>query len=152
MGRAQPRVHEYGGGAYAVADGTVVFSHLGDDRVYRLDQGAAEPFPISPAGPRRFGGLVLYGEHVYAVREDHSATPSRPTSSSASSCTATTRRGARCSSTGTDFVSRPAVSADGRTIAWVAWDHPNMPWDSTRVLRAALTDEGASGAQVVAGG
>ena len=69
------RVHEYGGGGYAVQHGTVVFSHAGDDRVHRLDAGAAEPVAITPPGPWRFGGLVLHGEHVFAVREDHSHEP-----------------------------------------------------------------------------
>ena len=72
---ARTRVHEYGGGAYAVLDGTVVFSHSGDDRVHRLDAGATEPVPVTPPGPWRFGGLVLHGEHVFAVREDHSRDP-----------------------------------------------------------------------------
>ena len=50
------RVHEYGGGAYAVRGGTIVFSHAGDDRLYRLDPGAGEPVAVTPPGPWRFGG------------------------------------------------------------------------------------------------
>ncbi len=55
--------------------GTVVFSHAGDDRLHRLDPGATEPVAVTPAGPWRFGGMVAHGAHVYAVREDHSAEP-----------------------------------------------------------------------------
>ena len=45
------RVHEYGGGSYTVAGGTVVFSNLADGRLYRLDPGAEAPVPITPEGP-----------------------------------------------------------------------------------------------------
>ena len=69
------RVHEYGGGAYAVQGGTIVFSHAGDDRLYRLDPGAGEPVAVTPPGPWRFGGVVVHERHVYAVREDHSRDP-----------------------------------------------------------------------------
>jgi dipeptidyl aminopeptidase/acylaminoacyl peptidase len=54
--------------------------------------------------------------------------------------------------TGTDFVSAPAVSPDGSQVAFVVWDHPDMPWDSTRLVRATLTAEGATDPQVDAGG
>ncbi|NNG36728.1 S9 family peptidase [Nakamurella aerolata] len=75
-------VHEYGGGAYAVADSTVVFSNFADGRVYVIDPpgsgtpGAGEPRPITPDLP---GRLLRYADlqldlprrRVIAVREDH---------------------------------------------------------------------------------
>ena len=144
------RVHEYGGGAYAVADGTVVLSHVGDDRLYRVDPGAGEPTPVTPPGPWRFGGLVLRGEHVYAVREDHSREAEPANELVRLDLRGENHGGGTVLATGSDFVSRPAVSPDGTTVAWVAWDHPNMPWDSTRLHRATLTPEGATGESVVA--
>ena len=146
------RVHEYGGGAYAVLDGTVVFSHAGDDRVHRLAAGAGAPVAISPAGPWRFGGLVLHGTHVFAVREDHSREPEPANELVRLDLHGDNADGGVVLATGTDFVSRPAVSPDGRSLAWVAWNHPSMPWDSTELLRAELTDDGVGEAVVVAGG
>jgi dipeptidyl aminopeptidase/acylaminoacyl peptidase len=146
------RVHEYGGGAYAVQDGTVVFSHAGDDRLYRLDAGAGEPVAITPAGRCRFGGLVLHGEHVFAVREDHSREPEPANELVRLDLHGDNADGGVVLATGSDFVSRPAVSPDGRCLAWVAWRHPSMPWDCTELLRAELTEQGAGEAVTVAGG
>ncbi len=146
------RVHEYGGGAYAVLDGTVVFSHAGDDRVHRLDAGAGQPLPITPPGPWRYGGLVLHGDHVFAVREDHSREPEPANELVRLDLRGDNVEGGLVLATGTDFLSRPALSPDGRSVAWVAWRHPNMPWDSTALLRAELGEQGAGEAAVVAGG
>lgn len=147
------RVHEYGGGAYAVERGTVVVSHVGDDRLHRLDPGAPEPVAVTPPGPWRYGGLVLRGERVFAVREDHSRRPQPANELVVLDLHGDNTDGGTVLSTGTDFVSRPAVSPDGTTVAWVAWDHPNMPWDTTRLLRATLVpDGGLTHVEVVAGG
>jgi dipeptidyl aminopeptidase/acylaminoacyl peptidase len=146
------RVHEYGGGGYAVQHGTVVFSHAGDDRLYRLDAGSIEPVAITPAGPYRFGGLVLHGDHVFAVREDHSRDLEPANELVRLDLHGDNADGGVVLATGSDFVSRPAVSPDGRSMAWVAWRHPSMPWDSTELFRAELTEQGAGHAVVVAGG
>ncbi|MGG5258771.1 prolyl oligopeptidase family serine peptidase [Phycicoccus avicenniae] len=145
------RVHEYGGGAYAVSGGTVVFSHLGDDRLRRLDPGADEPVAITPEGAWRYGGLVLHGEHVYAVREDHTGGGEPANELVRLDLHGENTDAGTVLHTGTDFVSRPAVSPDGTDIAFVVWDHPDMPWDTTRLLRAQLTPDGLRDAHVVAG-
>ena len=146
------RVHEYGGGAYAVLDGTVVFSHGGDDRLHLLDAGETRPRPITPPGPWRYGGLVLHGDHVFAVREDHSHEPEPANELVRLDLHGDNLEGGVVLATGTDFVSRPAVAPDGRSLAWVAWRHPYMPWDSTELLRAELSEDGAGEGVVVAGG
>jgi dipeptidyl aminopeptidase/acylaminoacyl peptidase len=49
---------------------------------------------------------------------------------------------------GADFYMQPAVSPDGKLLAWVEWNHPNMPWDGTRIYLAALDAETGSLKQV----
>jgi dipeptidyl aminopeptidase/acylaminoacyl peptidase len=146
------RVHEYGGGSYAVRDGRVVFSEFTTNQLLRLDPGASEPVPITPEGGLRYGGIVLAGDHVYAVREDHRREGEPINELVRLDLFGDNAEGGLVLATGTDFVSRPTVDTAGGRIAWVAWDHPNMPWDSTRLLVADLGDAGASGERVVAGG
>lgn len=158
------RVHEYGGGPYAVSSGTVVFSHFGDDRLWRLDPGSSEPVALTPEGDVRFGGLVIHGDLVYAVREDHRGSATEPVNELVRLSLHGHGGGGEGEgdgfgtvlASGTDFVSRPALSPDGHRIAWVSWDHPDMPWDSTLLHEASVEDLLAqpadAGAHVVAGG
>lgn len=44
---------------------------------------------------------------------------------------------------GTDFVAAPRLSPDGTQLAWVAWDHPNMPWDDTVLYLADVASDGS---------
>lgn len=39
---------------------------------------------------------------------------------------------------GADFYMQPVWSPAEDAIAWIEWDHPNMPWDSTRLMLAGL--------------
>src|SRR5262245_39291272 len=66
---ARTRVHEYGGGAYTVHDGTVYFSHDADCRIYRVVPGG-EPEPITPEGAR-YADLHVTpdGRRLVCVRE-----------------------------------------------------------------------------------
>ena len=41
-----------------------------------------------------------------------------------------------------DFVGYPALSADGSQLAWVEWRQPAMPWDASELRCACLTSEG----------
>ena len=69
---ARTRVHEYGGGAYTVADGTIYFSNFADQRVYKQHLGS-NPMPITPAGSYRYADYVFDKRHgrLVCVREDH---------------------------------------------------------------------------------
>src|ERR671929_182335 len=51
--------------------------------------------------------------------------------------------GGRVLVSGADFYSTPRVSPDGSRLAWLAWNHPNMPWDGTELWVGELDDAGA---------
>lgn len=137
---ARTRVHEYGGGAYTVADGVVYFTHDADQRVYRLQPGAA-PAPITPEGPWRYADLIVDRAHrrLLCVREEHASTP--PTHSIAA-IDVTGRGSPQTLVSGNDFYAAPRVSPDGTRFAWLSWNHPDMPWDAAALYLSELDSDG----------
>ncbi|MGI8700169.1 MAG: S9 family peptidase [Nocardioidaceae bacterium] len=153
------RVHEYGGGAYDVAGGVLVFCSFDDRRVYRVDlgpQGPTDPRPITPAGDLRYGDLRLDRSRnaVFAVCEDHGSEGPEPANRLVRlDLDGSNDDGGTVLVDGHDFVSSPAPSPDGRWFAWIQWDHPNMPWDGSELCVAEMLSDGRlSGTRVVAGG
>jgi dipeptidyl aminopeptidase/acylaminoacyl peptidase len=147
------RVHEYGGGAYTVAGGTVVFSNLADGRLYRLDPGDAEPQPITPEGAYRYADLRFdpRRRRFLAIREDHSADDKDPTAAIVA-VPLDGEHEPRVLYEGPDFLAAPRLSPDGARLAWLEWDHPDMPWDASRLRVAPVTDEGSLGSSDLAAG
>ncbi len=150
---ARTRVHEYGGGAYVVADRTVWFSNFADQRLYRQDAGRP-PEPITPQGDLRYADADLDRAHqrLVCVREDHTA-PGREAVNTLVDVDLDGRREVRVLVSGNDFYASPRLSPDGQRLAWVTWNHPNMPWDGTELWVGELAADGSiRTAQRVAGG
>lgn len=150
---ARSRVHEYGGGAWTVAEGALVFVQKSDQRVWMLAPGG-EPQPLTPAGRgMRFGGLVFQSSRLLAVRETHVddvRVPRRDIVAIPLDGSAAEDPGALASlAGGSDFLAQPALSPDGTQLAWIAWNHPDMPWDRTELR---LATPGASEWTVVSSG
>ncbi|MGO8685283.1 MAG: prolyl oligopeptidase family serine peptidase [Thermoleophilia bacterium] len=176
---ARTLVHEYGGGAaivHANATGaTVWFSNFADQRLYRQDlsndvdadgrwrpstTSDAAPLPITPApeterGLRYADGRATPdGRLLVVVRERHPA-DERVTNvvNELVSLPADGSAAPRVIASGHDFYSSPHLSADGRHLAWICWNHPNMPWDGTELWVADLAAHGSvSNEHQVAGG
>ena len=145
------RVHEYGGGAWWPHDGSLFYVEFGDQRLRRLDAPGAEPVlltgePPEPRAWRYADGRIADGRWCVCVRERHDA-GGEP----ANELVAVAADGSLRTETlwaGSDFVMTPRVSPDGSLVAWIAWDHPNMPWDATRLHVHQLHD-GRLGAEVL---
>ena len=146
------KVHEYGGGAFLVANGVVYFSNFADQRLYRQEDGGV-PVAITPETPLRYADGVFDGDRgrIICVREDHTG-DGEPVNA----IVAVDASGAGLQQvlySGSDFCAAPRLSPDGGRLAWLAWDHPNMPWDGTRLLVASIGPDGlAEEPQLVAGG
>ena len=146
------RVHEYGGGAYVVAGGTVVFSDRHDGRLYRLDPGVDTPVAVTPEGPYRYGDLRFdpARRRFVAVREDHGVEGQAEAAIVDVDLDGT--REPRVLVSGPDFLASPRLSPDGETLAWLEWDHPDMPWDATRLRTAPVLADGSLGPSDLAAG
>ncbi len=54
---------------------------------------------------------------------------------------------------GNDFYSAPRVSPDGSQLAWLTWNHPDMPWDRTELWIGQIKEDGSIGSRsLIAGG
>jgi dipeptidyl aminopeptidase/acylaminoacyl peptidase len=147
------RVHEYGGLAYArLADGTLLFSHFDDQRVH-LQRGGAAPVPITPSGCRYADFAAAPNGTVLAcVREDHRTAGEVENAVVLLKVDPITEAAGDVLWSDSDFVAYPRFSADGRLLAFIAWNHPSMPWDATTLRVGALVDGRLRDIVTIAGG
>lgn len=136
------RVHEYGGGAFAVGDSAVFFSNAADGRIYRVAPGA-HPDAITKAGELRYAALRIDSarRRLIAVVEDHSAGGHEPENRLVS-MKLDGSGDVLVLSRGADFYASPRLSPDGKELAWLEWNHPNMPWDGTELWVGTLDEAG----------
>jgi dipeptidyl aminopeptidase/acylaminoacyl peptidase len=149
---ARTRVHEYGGGDYAVLDGTIVFSNFVDQRLY-LQRAGAAPSALTPAVELRYtdGQVDRRRKLFFCVREDHSG--ASEAINTVVGIDLVEGGPGKILASENDFYSSPRLSPDGSRLAWLAWDHPNMPWDGTELWVGKLTENGSISETVqVAGG
>jgi dipeptidyl aminopeptidase/acylaminoacyl peptidase len=136
------RVHEYGGGSFLVNRGVVYFSNFSDQRLYRQNPDEA-PQPITPEGKLRFAdGVIDEGrQRLMCVCEDHGTGAKE----AVNSIVEVDLEGStiRLLAGGRDFFAAPRLSPDGSMLAYLAWDHPNMPWDGCDLLVAHFSADGA---------
>jgi dipeptidyl aminopeptidase/acylaminoacyl peptidase len=147
------RVHEYGGGAYAVHDGRIVFSDKADGAVWLIPADGT-PRKIAAVEGCRYADFrfVPGTDAVVCVREDHRGRPALDPEA-----TVVLLNIARASNEGivlargADFYASPRPSPDGQRIAFLSWNHPDMPWDATQLHTARLLPSGLTDIVTVAG-
>ena len=144
------RVHEYGGLAALVADGTACFVNLKDQFIYTQAPGEL-PKRLAGGEGDRYADLVMDAPRgrLIAVRERHvgEAVENALVAVSLDGGGVSVLDGSH------DFVSNPRISPDGESLSWVSWDLPAMPWDAAAVNVAAFDAQGGlQGSRRVAGG
>jgi len=148
------RVHEYGGGAFTVENGSIYFTNFADQRMYR-QTGDAPPQPMTPAEQGfRYADSVLDSrrKRLICVREDHAAAGQEAVNSIVSLSLEQETAGDVLVA-GDDFYSNPCLNPAGSHFAWLSWNHPNMPWNGTELWLADCQADGSLGqAQRIAGG
>ena len=158
------RVHEYGGGAFCLIGGREsphAFVNFKDQRVY-LATVADPPTPLTPADGAHYADLVFdpRRNRLLAVRERPDPAGGEPVAaivaiplpSTASEPPSDPPPPTELVS-GADFYSSPRLPPDGSKLAWLSWNHPDMPWDATELRLADLDERGLPAAPaLVAGG
>src|SRR5258705_9633467 len=140
---ARTRVHEYGGGDYTVRDTEVYFSNFSDQRLYAAIAGGL-PQPITPLADMRYADAVIDKARgrLLCVREDHTASGREAVNTLASLSLAGDGNAGQVLASGNDFYSSPRLSPDGSKLAWLTWNHPNMPWDGTELWVGTFAENG----------
>ena len=146
------KIHEYGGGAYTVDKDTIYFSNYGDGRIYQqvLNQ---YPRPLTNKLQQRYSDIVVDSQRnrLICICEDRSVSEAEAKNTIVTIDVVTGK--VRTAIEGNDFYSSPRISPDGKQLAWLSWNHPNMPWDSTYLWLASINENGNINVpELVAGG
>lgn len=141
----------YGGGDFTVASGQAYFVVHKTGRVFRQSLSGGGARPITPAfGHAASPTVSPDGRFVAYVHHDG-------VQDRLAVVDAEGNQWPQILAAGRDFYMQPRWSPDGRHLAWIAWDHPNMPWDGTDLcLAPVIATEGnmprLGPTQVIAGG
>jgi dipeptidyl aminopeptidase/acylaminoacyl peptidase len=141
------RVHEYGGAAFNVLNGVLYVSNFADQRLYR--QMGDELEPITPESELRYADAVWDSgrNRLICICEDHTG------DGEAVNKIVAVAQEIQTLVSGNDFYASPRLSPDGSQLAWMTWNHPNMPWDGTELWLAEVKADGTLGeSQKIAGG
>lgn len=145
---ARSRVHEYGGASFTVHNGTIYFSNFSDQKLYRLDlQGNVHP--ITTEKNKRYANPVYDPKRnvIYAIEEEHR--------SEHDVINRLVKIGTKIEviAEGEDFYSMPVLHPNKTHLAFLSWNHPNMPWDGTNLCVGKLNEHGTlSEIKTIAGG
>ena len=131
-------INEYGGGAWAAAQGLVVYSTAPSGELYLRGPRGGRRL-LAPGGEHRYGCLLLLPKQriVLAVREDHTDGDIATQCLVRLDLNTMNPDGGTVLASGAHFYASPALRADGM-LAWVEWQLPSMPWDATRLIVAPL--------------
>jgi hypothetical protein len=160
------RVHEYGGAAMTFAsttnyggssnkddiDDTLFFTEFSTQKLFRINlvnnNDETDPIPV-PTTENDNDGQYRYADGVYdkkrgllfCIRENHGPDGKADPKDVINEIVAldvTNNGNVRLIVTGYDFTVAPNLSPDGNSLACIVWDHPNMPWDATKLLKVSL--------------
>jgi dipeptidyl aminopeptidase/acylaminoacyl peptidase len=144
---SRTRVHEYGGRSFTANQTDVYFSNFSDQHIY-LQKPNANPIAITTGNGQYFADIIVDHLHqgLICVREDHRAGQTESVNTLVRlNLAGSGENGSQLSkilASGYDFYASPCLSPDGTQLAWLSWNHPNMPWDGTELWTGRLGQNG----------
>ena len=148
------RVHEYGGAPYTVVDERVYFSNNSDNCLYVQDLRTPNQVrQLTHDRNKRYADLTIDPRHqrLICVQEEHDSADFESLNTIVS-INLTNPDDVQVLAGGGDFYAAPRLSPDGTKLAWLSWNHPNLPWDGTNLQMATVNDGFLSGLTLIAGG
>lgn len=138
---ARTTVHEYGGGAFTAADGVIYFSNFKDQHLYRQRVGG-RPELLTPGDGYRYADLIVDRKrnHLICIREDH--TGKGEAVNTIVSIDLKSGGNGNVLVDGNNFYSSARLSPDGNKLAYLTWNHPNIPWDGCELWAADVNEDG----------
>ncbi|CEI64486.1 hypothetical protein FVEN_g12367 [Fusarium venenatum] len=151
---AKNSVYEYGGSPYAILpDDRIIFSNK-DNTVHIVNPDSTEGFKLTGGPNLRYSNFEANPkcDWVVANQEDHEHdTPDGVRNYIVAINTRTTDKVKRILDTA-DFYYEPSFSPDGSKLAWLEWNHPELPFDAARLYTATWHDQGSiSDIRLIAG-
>jgi dipeptidyl aminopeptidase/acylaminoacyl peptidase len=152
---ARTRVHEYGGGDYVAHNSIVYFSNFADQQLYRQAPDAEPQLISEPSSDAqlRYADFIVDASRnrLICVREDHREKDHE----AVNTLVAIPLDGGagQVLVSGNDFYSSLSISPNGSHLAWLTWNHPNMPWDGCELWVGEIAGDGTlTNRQLIAGG
>jgi dipeptidyl aminopeptidase/acylaminoacyl peptidase len=155
------RVHEYGGGSFSIAEETIYFVNFSDRIIYRHVVGE-EPQALTANTDMLYADFIIDRDRNRLIcvaelhKKDSENDPSIPEHLTVDNYLVTIDLNSGETSilvSGSDFYSSPRLSTDGNYLAYISWNHPNMPWDGTQLWLAKINSDGSLGeSKCIAGG
>ena len=139
---ARTRVHEYGGGSYLVTGKGVVFSNFSDQNLYLINTDN-NCIKLTDNETCRYADMVYdkYMNRIICVREDHSD-KSKEAVNTIVAVSFVEDEDELILVEGADFYSNPRISHEGKSLCWISWQHPSMPWGNTNLFVADINSIG----------
>ncbi len=150
------RVHEYGGAAYTVCDRQVYFSNNSDGCLYAQDLASEQPDRVRQLThdpKKRYADLIVDVDRhrLICVQEEHDSADFEPLNTIVS-ISLKDGKDSYVLVGGCDFYAAPRLSPNGTKLAWLSWNHPNLPWDGTNLQIATVNNGYLSAPTLIAGG
>ena len=119
------RVNEYGGGDLHVgSSGAIYVVNEADQQIYCRSNDNSTWVKISHTNNARYADMHETPYGVMAVQELH-----LPNGDVVQSIVIIKHNETRTLIEGQDFYASPKLSPNKQKVAFLSWDHPNMPWD-----------------------
>ncbi len=154
------KVHEYGGGAYTVFRDSVYFVNLDDQRIYHQPGDSSEARPLTPlkngdGSLGKYASLTVSPDGkklLFVYEKEYDKNKENGNYLAVLDLNSERISEPEIMVEGCDFYADPVFSPTGDKVAWLQWNHPDMPWNSTELMIGTFAEDAIYDVKKVDGG